>query len=78
MKQVNDKPYVVINSYLCGKRVAHPNKIAYWEAFMDIFDLPIEEFKKELNKIFSNITPKELLQELIECGLEVYDEKKDK
>ena len=45
---------------------------------MDIFDLPIEEFEKELNKIFSNITPKELLQKLIECGLEVYDEKKDK
>ena len=45
---------------------------------MDIFDLPIEEFEKELNKIFSNITPEKLLQELIECGLEVYDEKKDK
>ena len=29
---------------------------------MDIFDLPIEEFEKELNKIFSNITPEELLQ----------------
>lgn len=45
---------------------------------MDIFDLPIEEFEKELDKIFSNITPEELLQELIECGLEVYDEKKGK
>ena len=45
---------------------------------MDLFNLPIDEFEKEINKIFSNITPEELLQELIECGLEVYDEKKDK
>ena len=45
---------------------------------MNIFNLPIEEFEKELNKIFSNITPEKLFQELIECELEVYDEKKDK
>ena len=34
----------------------------------NIIDLIIE---KELDKIFENTTPKELLQELIECGLEV-------
>lgn len=38
---------------------------------MNIFELSEKEIEKELNKIFENTTPKELLQELIECGLEV-------
>ena len=38
---------------------------------LNIFKLSEEEIEKELDKIFENTTPKELLQELIECGLEV-------
>lgn len=38
---------------------------------MNIFKLSEEEIEKELDKIFKNTTPKELLQDLIECGLEV-------
>ena len=38
---------------------------------MNIFKLSEEEIEKELNKIFENTTPKELLQDLIECGLEI-------
>lgn len=38
---------------------------------MNIFDLPIEKVKKEINKLLSSKTEEELLQELIECGLEL-------
>ena len=40
---------------------------------MNIFNLPIEEAGKEIDKIL-NIIPKErLIQELKECGLEVIE-----
>lgn len=38
---------------------------------MDMFDLSIKEFKKEMKKIVDKYTPEELLQKLKECGLEV-------
>lgn len=38
---------------------------------MDIFDLSIDDFKKEIKKLVDEYTPEELLNELIECGLEV-------
>lgn len=37
---------------------------------MDIFDLSIDDFKKEIKKLVDEYTPEELLNELIECGLE--------
>ncbi len=38
---------------------------------MNIFELNDEEFDKKLDEIFSKIDKEKLLQELIECGLEV-------
>lgn len=38
---------------------------------MDIFDLSIDDFKKEIKKLVDKYTPEELLNKLIECGLEV-------
>lgn len=38
---------------------------------MDIFDLSIDDFKKEIKKLVDEYTAEELLNELIECGLEV-------
>lgn len=38
---------------------------------MDIFDLPFKETEKQIDNILSNTTPDELLEELIQCGLEV-------
>ena len=38
---------------------------------MNIFKLSEEEIEKELDKIFKNTTPEEVLQDLIECGLKV-------
>lgn len=38
---------------------------------MDIFDLSIDDFKKEIKKLVDEYTPEELLNELIEYGLEV-------
>lgn len=38
---------------------------------MDIFELPFKETEKQIDNILSNITPDELLEELIQCGLEV-------
>lgn len=43
---------------------------------MDIFSLPIDEFEQELDKMLKNISPEELLQELIKCGLEVKKDEK--
>ena len=43
---------------------------------MDLFDLSIEEFKKEMSKFIKNMTKEELLQELIECGLKIEDKDK--
>ena len=37
---------------------------------VDIFDLSIEEFKKEIQNLINTYTPEELLEELKECGLE--------
>lgn len=42
---------------------------------MDIFDLSIEKFEKEVDKILKNIDKDNLFNELIECGLEVEEEK---
>ena len=36
---------------------------------MDIFDLYIKEFEKEIDKLLENMTDKELLKELQENGL---------
>ena len=36
----------------------------------DIFDLPIEEFEKEIDKILDQYIPEELFKELINNGLE--------
>lgn len=44
---------------------------------MNIFDLPLEEFEKELDKLISSYTKEELLQELIKCGLEVDNNDKE-
>lgn len=44
---------------------------------MNIFKLSEEEIEKELDKIFKKTTPEKLLQELIECGLEVKEEGQD-
>ena len=38
---------------------------------MNIFNLNEEELEKFLNKQLKNITPEELLKELIECGLQI-------
>lgn len=38
---------------------------------MDIFELPFKETEKQIDNILSNTTPDELLEELIQCGLEV-------
>lgn len=36
-------------------------------------DVSIEEFEEHFNKFIDTYTPDELLQELIECGLEIKD-----
>ena len=38
---------------------------------MDIFDLSIEEFEKKVDEILENISEEELMEKLIENGLEV-------
>lgn len=38
---------------------------------MDIFDLSVDDFKKEIKNLVDEYSPEELLNELIECGLEV-------
>lgn len=38
---------------------------------MNIFNLNEEEARKILNEKLKNITPEELLKELIECGLNI-------
>ena len=42
---------------------------------MDIFDLDIEDFEKEIEKFINSYTPEELFEELKECGWKV--ERKD-
>ena len=41
---------------------------------MNIFDLNEKEMKDFLEKKLKNVTPEELLNELIECGLELKEE----
>lgn len=36
-------------------------------------EVSIEEFEEHFNKLIDTYTPEELLQELIECGLEIKD-----
>lgn len=36
----------------------------------------MEEFEKKINEFLSSVSEEELLQELIECGLEIEEEKK--
>ena len=36
---------------------------------MEIFDLNIKEFEREIKNLVKKFTPEELLQELIACGL---------
>lgn len=35
---------------------------------MEVFDLSIDNFRKEMQKLVNEYTPKELLQELRKCG----------
>lgn len=41
---------------------------------MNIFDLSEKEMKEFLEKKLNDVTPEELLNELIECGLEMKEE----
>ena len=36
---------------------------------MNIFKLPLKDFEKKIDEIFKNKSPKELLNELKDCGL---------
>lgn len=45
---------------------------------MNIFDLPLKQFKKELNNFFANMSKEELLKELVDCGLELSPEDRKK
>ena len=45
---------------------------------MDLFNLPMNEFKKEIDKIVEENTKTELLHDLVECGLELSKEDKAK
>lgn len=45
---------------------------------MNIFQFNGNEFDSVLDSLFEDIDKKELLQELIECGLEVQSNEKDK
>lgn len=44
---------------------------------MNIFDLSIEDIQKVLDESLSGYTADELLDELVECGLEVDDNDSD-
>ena len=45
---------------------------------MNIFDLSLKQFKKELNNFFANMSKEELLKELVDCGLELSPEDRKK
>ena len=45
---------------------------------VDIFDLTIEDFEKELDKILNSQTPEQTLAELVECGLELNNKNENK
>ena len=40
-------------------------------------EVSIEEFEERLNKLIDTYTPEELLEELIECGLEIKDKEEN-
>ena len=40
-------------------------------------EVSIEEFEKHFNKLIDTYTPEELLEELIECGLEIKDKEEN-
>lgn len=42
---------------------------------MNIFNLSDKEFDKKLKEMFSNVSKEKLLEDLIECGLEIKNEK---
>lgn len=44
---------------------------------MNIFDLKIKEFEKKIDKLLENISEKELLQELIKCGLVIHEKNEE-
>ena len=45
---------------------------------MDLFRLPLDEFKKELNKFLEKQTPEQIVADLIRCGLELSNKDKAK
>lgn len=45
---------------------------------MDLFDLPIDEFEREIDKLIKVQTKKQLLCDLVKCGLELSREDKAK
>lgn len=45
---------------------------------MDLFRLPLDEFKKELNRFLEKQTPEQIVADLIRCGLELSDKDKAK
>ena len=45
---------------------------------MDLFRLPLNEFKKELNKFLEKQTPEQIVADLIKYGLKLSDEDKAK
>lgn len=40
-------------------------------------EVSIEEFEEHFNKLIDTYTPEELLEELIECGLEIKDKEEN-
>ena len=45
---------------------------------MDLFDLPIDEFEREIDKLIKSQTKEQLLCDLVKCGLELSREDKAK
>ena len=45
---------------------------------MDLFNLPLDKFEKELDRFLEKQTPEQILAGLIKCGLKLSDEDKVK
>ena len=45
---------------------------------MDLFNLPLDKFEKELDRFLEKQTPEQILAGLIKCGLKLSDEDKAK
>lgn len=43
----------------------------------NIFNLPMEEFDLAIEKMFENVTPEELLEDLKKCGLKLKEEEEE-